>query len=39
MLGYRWLKKIMKNDPVLIDVNGFFDETEVKGMGFHYKSL
>jgi UDP-N-acetyl-D-galactosamine dehydrogenase len=33
------LKTIMSPDPVLIDVHRFFDETEARRMGFHYKSL
>jgi len=33
------LKTIMSHDPVLIDVTRFFDETEARRMGFHYKSL
>jgi UDP-N-acetyl-D-galactosamine dehydrogenase len=35
----RNLKAIMRNDPVLIDIHRFFDETEARKMGFHYKSL
>ena len=33
------LKTIMSPEPVLIDVHRFFDETEAKRMGFHYRSL
>ncbi len=33
------LKTIMSHDLVLIDVHGFFDETEARQMGFRYKSL
>ena len=33
------LKAIMSVDPVLIDIHRFFDETEAKQMGFHYKTL
>jgi UDP-N-acetyl-D-galactosamine dehydrogenase len=33
------LKTIVNKDPVLIDVHRFFDETEAKIAGFHYKSL
>jgi UDP-N-acetyl-D-galactosamine dehydrogenase len=33
------LKAIMKKEPVLIDIHRFFDETEARKMGFHYKSL
>jgi UDPglucose 6-dehydrogenase/UDP-N-acetyl-D-galactosamine dehydrogenase len=33
------LKRIMSRDPVLIDIYGFYDETDAKRLGFHYKSL
>ncbi len=33
------LKSIMSSEPVLIDVHRFFNETEAKRLGFHYKSL
>ena len=33
------LKAVMNTHPVLIDVRRFFDETEARRMGFHYKSL
>ena len=33
------LKAIMSADPVMVDIRRFFDETEAKQMGFHYKTL
>ena len=38
-LSMDYLKQLMANDPILIDVRGVFDETEAKRMGFHYQSL
>ncbi|MFC2004922.1 nucleotide sugar dehydrogenase [Chloroflexota bacterium] len=33
------LKTIMNNDPLMIDVHRYFDETAAKELGFYYKSL
>jgi UDP-N-acetyl-D-glucosamine/UDP-N-acetyl-D-galactosamine dehydrogenase len=33
------LRSIMNDNPILIDVRGFFDEQEVKQKGIHYKTL
>ena len=33
------LKSIMSCEPVLVDVHRFFNETDAKRLGFHYKSL
>ena len=32
-------KKLLNNDPILIDIRGMFNREDAEGMGFCYRSL
>ena len=32
-------KKLLNNDPILIDIRGMFNREEAERVGFHYKGL
>lgn len=35
----RQLRAITSDEPILIDVRGFYHREEANGVGFHYKTL
>ena len=38
-LGLKDIKKVCKDPPILIDVRGYFDKSDVENLGFVYRTL